>query len=78
MGLHNWGAEHGTRSGLEAHRRRGDTPCASCRYGARRELALIRQEKDGVSPANWSDIMDPRPIRNGLPDFVPYRWRGVA
>jgi hypothetical protein len=59
----------GTLAAVRRHYRRGEPVCADCRQAER-----LAHRKDMRPPlgADW------RPVRNGLPEFVPYVYRGTG
>ena len=62
----------GTPAACRRHYRRGEKPCTDCLAANRRTNA-----DKHISPQGGGTLApDPRPIRNNLPDFVPYRWHG--
>lgn len=61
----------GTDAGYTGHLRRGERPCYSCRQAnARRQATRGGRE--------YIAIFDPREVRNGLPEFRPYVYRGTG
>jgi hypothetical protein len=52
---------HGTPAGILRHQRRGEPLCDDCLEGQHRRQAGVSRYEP----------------RNGLPEFRPYRWRGV-
>lgn len=76
MGLGQWHPgllkPCGTPAAARRHQRRGEPLCETCRQAARREKA----GRIGVMPG--TDSPDYREVRNGLPEFRPYVYRGTG
>jgi hypothetical protein len=71
-------AEHGTEAALRGHYRRGEKPiagwCQACAAYGRRRWA----ERQGRARAAGVLSPDRREVRNGLPEFRPYVYRGTG
>jgi hypothetical protein len=63
-------AAHGTPAAARAHYRAGEKPCAACR------LANNDYKAKDVTGRKLRQEFDPRPVRNGMPEFRPYVYRG--
>lgn len=69
---YGWGqAPHGTASGARRHYKRGEKPCEECKRANRQ----AKTQATGGAGAQTPEI---REIRNGLPEFVPYKYRGTG
>jgi hypothetical protein len=71
MSAHHNGQPCGTLGAYRRHLRRGERPCPQCAEAARQDSYTRR----GVRSARTEDR---REIRNGLPEFVPYVYRGTG
>lgn len=63
----------GTDAAYQRHRRRGEQACYACLQAQARTKADLR----GNAYAGPS-VPDPRPVRNGIPEPVPYVYRGTG
>ena len=68
-------ASCGTEAGARRHYRRGEKPCPSCMHASRMK-SRERRGSDPWNTGNGEQALDLREVRNGLPEFRPYRWRG--
>ena len=67
----------GTPAAAKYHRRHGEPLCDACRQAERRQSAERRGSQPGSDqPGRWAKSPDRREIRNGLPEFKPYVYRG--
>ena len=64
----------GTPAAYRRHLRHGDPPCAICLQAER----LRTGERYGSDPWNPTQAPDRRAVRNGLPEFRPYVYRGLG
>lgn len=62
----------GTSAAVRRHHRRGEPLCEACAAEQRR----VGAERKGCASGNHTP--DLREIRNGLPEFVPYVYRGTG
>jgi hypothetical protein len=63
----------GTSAAARRHRRRGEPACEACLQAERLRIA---QQRGGTAPSSLS--IDRRHVRNGLPEFRPYVYRGTG
>lgn len=62
----------GTLAAYRRHQRRRETPCYDCVQASQR--AAMDKEPNATGR---SLTPDPRPVRNNLPEFRPYVYRGT-
>lgn len=68
-----WDDVCGTDAGYQRHRRRGEPQCYACLQ------AQARRNSDRTgSEFRGPQIPDTRQVRNGLPGFRPYAYRGTG
>ena len=64
----------GTLAAYKRHQRRGEPACEACRLANR-----MHNSSNGYpSGKAGSGAGDHREIRNGLPEFRPYRYQGLG
>lgn len=63
----------GTAAAYRRHQRNGETPDYECQQAAARD-----QADKGRNPSGRNLLADPRPRRNGLPEWRPYVYRGAG
>ena len=68
----------GTPAAARRHWRRGEKPCDACRLASRRYTAEQHGSDPWAFQRHGRAEPDRREIRNGLPEFVPYVYRGLG